>query len=94
MALDFDQLPFYDPLLKSGSNKMSEVWIGAFSTFYQTLIGYLSQNGMFLPLLTGAQRDEIQSPVNGQWIYNTDTDVDAPQFYQLSSASWRTISFT
>lgn len=92
MAQDFDQFPFYDPILKQGTNRMSDVWIGSLSTFFQTLIGYLTQYGIFIPNLTTAQRNEIQTPGNGQWIYNTT--VDAPQFYQTSSSSWRTVTFT
>lgn len=50
---------------------MSEVWIAAMSAFIETLNGYLSDFGMFMPQLTTAQRDTIQAPVNGQLIYNT-----------------------
>ena len=71
MANNFDEFPVYDPLIKSGSNKLSDVWVGAFSTFFQTLITYLTQFGIVPPPLTTAQRDSIQSPQNGQMIYNT-----------------------
>jgi len=71
MANDLDQFPFYDALIKSGSDKMSDIWIGSLSTFFQSLIGYLSQNGIFFPQLTTAQRNEILSPIPGQVIYNT-----------------------
>lgn len=73
MANDLDQLNYYDPLIKGSANmKMSEVWIANLSALIQTLQGYLSQFGMFLPQITTVQRDAIQSPVNGQIIYNTD----------------------
>ena len=71
MANQIDQLPYYDPLVIN-NNKMSEVWIAALSAFIETLNGYLSEFGMFMPQLTTAQRNSIQSPVNGQLIYNTD----------------------
>jgi hypothetical protein len=92
MANNFDEFPLFDDLLKPGTGKMSDIWVGIMSNFFQNLIGYLTQFGIMLPLLTTAQRDQIQSPSNGQTIYNTT--VDAPQFYQTSSTSWRTISFT
>lgn len=71
MTNQIDQLPYYDPLLKRENLKMSEVWIAAMSAFIETLNGYLSDFGMFMPQLTTAQRDTIQAPVNGQLIYNT-----------------------
>lgn len=92
MAADFDLFPFYDPLLKSGANRMSDTWVGALSTFIQTLTGYLSQYGIFTPNLTTTERDTIKSPINGQFIYNTT--IDKPQFFQASSNSWRTLTFT
>ena len=92
MANTIDQLNYYDPLIKGKTDKMSEAWIASFSSHIDTLNGYLTQYGILPPLLTTAQRDSIQSPVNGQLIYNTTAD--APQFWQTSSQSWRTISFT
>jgi hypothetical protein len=72
MAQDIDDFPYYDPLIKSETIKMSDVWIASLSAFNQTLTGYLTSFGMFMPLLTTAERDTIQSPGNGQLIYNTD----------------------
>lgn len=71
MPANFDQFPIYDPLIKDGTNKMSDVWVNSITTFFQTLITYLTQNGIFPPQLTTDQRDSIQTPVNGQTIYNT-----------------------
>jgi hypothetical protein len=71
MANNIDQLNYYDPLIKGKQDKMSEVWISNISAFIQTLQGYLTQFGILVPQLTTAQRDSIQSPVNGQIIYNT-----------------------
>lgn len=87
-----DQLPYYDPLIKSTSYKMSDVWIAELSAFIDTLNGYITQFGFVPPNLNQTQVNSIQSPANGQLLYNTT--VDAPQFWQASSKSWRTISFT
>jgi hypothetical protein len=70
MSADFDQFPVYDPLIKSGTNAMSDVWVSAMITLFQNLISYLSQNGIFLPNLSTEQRNLITSPQNGQMIYN------------------------
>jgi hypothetical protein len=87
-----DQFPYYDPLIKGKTDKMSEDWIAALSAFIETLNGYITPFGFVLPNLSQAQIDTIQSPANGQLIYNITAD--APQFFQISSNSWRTISFT
>lgn len=71
MSNDFDTLPLYDPLIKPGTDKMADVWVDSLSTLFQTLITYLTSGGIFLPLLTTVQRDELDSPQNGQMIYNT-----------------------
>lgn len=71
MANDFDQFPLDDPLVKKGTLDMSAVWTDFMGTFYQNLIGYLTQYGMLVPQVTTTQRDTIQSPQNGQMIYNT-----------------------
>ncbi len=94
MANNFDEFPINDPLVKvkRGEPYMSDIWTSIITNFYQNLIGYLTPYGILLPLLTTVQRDTIQSPVNGQSIYNTT--IDAPQFWQESSKSWRTVSFT
>ena len=70
MAQDFDNFPVYDPLVRGG-DKMSDLWVSFMATFVQTLTGYLSQNGIFVPMLTTAQRDALQNVSNGQMIYNT-----------------------
>ena len=80
MTANIDQLNYYDPLIKGKSDKMSEVWISNMSALIQTLQGYMSQFGTFMPQITTAQRNTIQSPVNGQLIYNTD--LDSAQYFK------------
>lgn len=99
MTNQIDQLPYYDPLLKNSNQKMSEVWIAQVTSLIDTLNGYLSEFGMFIPKLTTAQRDSIQSPVEGQLIYNTDAIPGPPvtaqlQVWQLKAgvAAWRVIT--
>ena len=92
MAQGFDEFPLYDPLMKPGHNRLSDVWINNLSTFYQTLSAYITPFGIIPPSLTLEQIKGIISPQNGQQVYNLT--VDAPQFYQASSASWRTVTFT
>lgn len=88
MATDFDQFPLYDPLVKTGTNRMSDIWVDFMSTFYMNLISYLTQGGILLPLLTTAQRNALMNPQNGQMIYNTT--VQAPQIFQ--NGAWKTFT--
>lgn len=92
MPNSFDRFPTGDALVKKDTLFMSASWASFMEFFYENLISYLTEFGIFLPELEQSQIDDIQSPVNGQLLYNTT--VDAPQFYQVSSGSWRTISFT
>ena len=87
-----DLPPLYDPLTKPmrGNNYLADAWRDWFATFIQTLTTYLSSNGIFLPNLTTAQRDALQSPANGQMIYNIDSAVQAPQVFQ--NGAWKTFT--
>jgi len=80
MTNHIDQLNYYDPLVENNRAKMSDAWISNFSAFIETLQGYLSEFGIFMPQLTTVQRDSIQSPVNGQLIYNTD--LNSAQYFK------------
>ncbi len=73
MARDFDFFPTYDPLVKD-QVYLSNVWSDFMATFVESLREYLSQRGAFIPRLTLAQRNEIQTPVEGQMIYVTDAN--------------------
>lgn len=71
MSIDFDQFPLYDPITSKDGTYLSNVWVNALATFYQTLTGYLTQGGIFFPPLTTTERNALQSPANGQVIYNS-----------------------
>lgn len=72
-ATAIDRPPSYDDLV-GDAKKVSPIWGQWFSTLADTLIGYLSEYGLFIPKLTTAQRDDIQDPQDGQFIYNTTTN--------------------
>ncbi len=79
-----DQFPYYDPLLKGKTDKMGDVWIAALSAFVETMNGYITPFGFLTPQLSTEQRDSIQSPVNGQIIYNTSTN----KFQGRENGAW------
>lgn len=72
MARDFDNFPTYDPVIKKDDVYLSNVWVDFMAAFVETLQGYLSQNGMFVPVLTLIQRDDLQNPQIGQLLYLSD----------------------
>jgi len=99
MANSIDQLNYYDPLTKNSQDKMSEEWISQISSLIDVLVSYLQPYGIMIPQLTTEQRNEIQSPVEGQMIYNTDATVGPPasaeiQVWQVKAgvAAWRIIT--
>lgn len=87
MARDFDNFPTYDPVIKVGSTNLSNIWGDFLATFVETLTGYLSQNGIFVPRLTTAQRDELQNIIDGQLIYNTTLN----KFQGRENNSWQNL---
>jgi hypothetical protein len=89
MANDFDQFPLYDRIVEK-DGELSPVWNYALAHFFESLVGYLSQSGIFVPVLTTAQRALIQSPVNGQMIYNSTTNT----FQGFQNGSWLTFTLT
>lgn len=90
MANDFDQFPTYDPITRLKQDYLSDSWSDFMATFFQTLIGYLTQFGIFVPQVTTAQRDSLQNPQEGQMIYNTS--LLAPQIWQ--NGAWKTFTTT
>ncbi len=79
MAQDFDAFPIYDKIVNQG-DKLSPVWQDAMATFFQNLIGYLTQAGILMPQVTSDQRDSFTNPQNGQLIYNTT--LGSAQYYK------------
>ncbi len=73
MARDFDDFPTYDPVIRDRFY-LSSVWSDFLATFVETLQEYLTQYGIFAPKVSDEQRDSLQSPVEGQIIYNTTTN--------------------
>ncbi len=71
MSNSFDLPPIYDALTKSSHDLMSDSWLLWMTSFIDNLSSYITQFGITPPNLTTAQRDTIQSPKNGQMIYNT-----------------------
>ncbi len=99
--LDFDSPPLYDGILNTHNLYFSDIWIGYWTNFIQTLISYLTQFGIFLPQLTTAERNSITTPVEGQLIYNIDATVGPPrtaeiQVWQVKAGvgAWRTFTTT
>ena len=90
MANDIDLPPINDAVTKLKIDYLSDVWRDFLATFFDTLVTYLSQYGIFVPQITTAQRDSIQSPTEGQMIYNTS--IPAPQIWQ--NGAWKTFTTT
>lgn len=89
---DFNTPPTYDPITKqvdgTPGDMMSDVFMIWLGEFYNTLIEYLTSNGIMLPPLSTTDRDGLKNVVNGTIIYNTT--VDAPQIYQ--GGVWKTFT--
>lgn len=90
MAVDLDLLPVYNPISMPEDGRLADVWVGALSYLIQNLQGYLSSNGMYIPQVTTDQRNAIQSPTNGQMIYNTTTGT----FQGYIVGTWKTFTLT
>lgn len=88
MPIDIDVPPLYDPITRVTNDKLSEIWVGWFSTFYQTLESYLSENGIFIPSITTDQRDALQDVQDGQMIYNRTLG----RFQGYEAGTWRTFT--
>lgn len=83
MSRDFDNFPTYDPVIKD-QVYLSNIWSDFMATFVESLQGYLSSFGLFIPNLTVAQRNSIQVPVEGQMIYVSDANTPTePRTAQL-----------
>jgi hypothetical protein len=90
MARDFDNFPTYDPVIRN-EIYLSSIWCDFMETFIQSLQEYLSQNGLFIPRITTAQKALIQTPVEGQMIYLSDANTPTfPRTAQLQI--WQVVS--
>lgn len=90
MARDLDNFPVYDPVIE---NKiyLSGVWGDFLATFVDSLQGYLSSFGMLIPNMTLAERNTIQSPVEGQMVYVSNANTPTlPRTAQLQI--WQVVS--
>jgi hypothetical protein len=76
MARDFDNFPTYDPVVRD-QVYLSSIWADFMATFVDSLRGYLSGNGMFVPSISLEQRNAIQTPVEGQMVYVSDANTPA-----------------
>jgi hypothetical protein len=94
---DFNTPPVYDEFTKIVDQEtgrempgdlMSDVFMIWIGEFYNTIIQYLTSNGIMFPQITTADRDGLNNVVNGTTIYNTT--VDAPQIYQ--AGAWKTFT--
>lgn len=90
MALDLDLPPIYDPLTKVTKDSINDIWLLWITSFVQSLIEYVGHYGMLMPQLTTTQRNEIQAPVEGQFIYNMT--LLQPQIWR--NGQWRTFTTT
>ena len=68
MARDFDNFPTYDPIIKNDIY-LSNIWSDFMATFIETLQGYLSEHGAFIPNMSLTERKSIQNPQEGQLVY-------------------------
>jgi hypothetical protein len=90
MARDFDNFPTYDPVVRD-QIYLSNIWADFMATFVETLQGYLSQNGLFVPVLTLSQRDSILNPQEGQQIYVINAN--SPTFPRTAQLQiWQVVS--
>lgn len=92
MARDLDNFPTYDVIIKDNVY-LSNIWSDFLATFIESLRGYLSERGFFVPSITLAQRNEIQNPVEGQLIYVSDSNTPTlPRTAQLQI--WQVVAGT
>ncbi len=90
MSRDFDNFPTYDPIVKD-KVYLSNIWSDFMATFIESLREYLSQNGMFVPVLTLADRDLLNNPQEGQMLYISDANTPTlPRTAELQI--WQVVS--
>lgn len=79
MAANIDDLPIFDALTKMKDGKpsshLSDTWTNSIANLTQNLQEYLSENGILTPNITSTQQGQIQTPQNGQTIYNQTSNI-------------------
>lgn len=84
MARDFDFFPTYDPLVDDDTGYLTGTWSDFMATFIESLRGYLSSYGNFVPILTLQDRNDVSDPQEGQLIYVSDSNTPTlPRTAQL-----------
>lgn len=89
---DFNTPPVYDIFTQkqdgTSGDMMSDLFMVWLGEFYNTIIQYLTSNGIMFPQLSTVDRDGLNNVINGTTIYNTT--IDAPQIYQ--AGIWKTFT--
>lgn len=80
---NFDQFPINDQIVQKSGN-LSNIWYLAFSTLYNNLVSYLTSNGILIPDLSTIDILSINSPQNGQIVYDNLTN----QWKGYSNGVW------
>lgn len=91
MSRDFDNFPTYDPVIKKDDVYLSGIWSDFMATFIESLQGYLSSSGLFVPRLTTAEVSAIQDPQEGQMVYVTNADA-GPNLSTAQLQIWQVVS--
>ncbi len=90
MARDFDNFPTYDPIIQEDIY-LSDLWADFMTTFIESLREYLTSFGVFIPVLTTAERNSIIDPQEGQMIYVNDANAPTiPRTAELQI--WQVVS--
>jgi hypothetical protein len=83
MTRGLDNFPTYDPIVER-KIYLSGIWADFLATFVDSLQGYLSEFGIFIPNMTVAEQATIQAPVEGQMVYVSNSNTpEEPRTAQL-----------
>lgn len=93
IATALDGPPVYDAVV-TDSNQLSPIWRNWFARFVENLETYMSQYGMFIPKVTTTERNTIQDPQIGQFVFNTTTDTLQVYLNNSGSPRWENVTTT